>query len=406
MSLLEVSGLGKSYKTYPSRWRRLAEWLDPRGKPWHQTTWVLRDVSFRVDPGEAVGVVGINGAGKSTLLKIITGTTRATTGNVRLTGRLAALLELGMGFHPDYSGRQNVEMAALLLGHDAAEIQRAMPQIEAFAEIGAYIDQPVRVYSSGMQIRLAFAVATAWRPDILIVDEALSVGDAYFQNRSFERIREFRRLGTTLLLVSHDRQAIQSICDRALLLDSGSLVMTGSPATVMDYYNAMLADRSGRSIRQTETASGQVQTVSGSGEVLIDEISLLDSRGHAAEAVQVGESLRLQVRLQAQESVPDLVVGYMIKDRLGQAVSGTNSHQLGAQKSGLQRGESTCFEFAFPANLGEGDYSIAVAAHASDTHIERNYHWRDLALMFKVVNTDKPRFVGVSWLPTSFNRQP
>jgi lipopolysaccharide transport system ATP-binding protein len=192
MGTITVTNLGKAYKQYPSRWSRLAEWLLPGDKPRHNLHWVLQDINFTVNPGEAVGIVGINGAGKSTLLKMITGTTQPTTGSVQLTGRVAALLELGMGFHPDFTGRQNAFMAGQLLGFSVEEIARLMPNIEAFAEIGDYIDQPVRVYSSGMQMRLAFSVATATRPDILIVDEALSVGDAYFVHKSFGRIKQFR----------------------------------------------------------------------------------------------------------------------------------------------------------------------------------------------------------------------
>ena len=205
--------------------------------------WILQGIDLAIAPGETVGLIGINGAGKSTLLKILAGTTRPTTGSLHMTGRVAALLELGMGFHPDFSGRQNVHMAGQLMGLSAANLQDLMPAIEAFAEIGEYIDQPVRVYSSGMQMRLAFSIATAARPDILIVDEALSVGDAYFQHKSFDRIRQFRAQGTTILLVSHDKGVIQSICDRAILLSDGHIAMQGAPDAVMDYYNALLAER-------------------------------------------------------------------------------------------------------------------------------------------------------------------
>ena len=202
MGTIDVSGLGKAYKQYPSRWSRLAEWIIPASRPRHVDHWVLRDISFRVHPGEAVGIVGINGAGKSTLLKMITGTTQPTEGRVSVTGRVAALLELGMGFHPAFTGRQNAIMAGQLLGYTMEDLARLMPDIEAFAEIGDYIDQPVRVYSSGMMVRLAFSVATAQRPDILIVDEALSVGDTYFQHKSFDRIRSYSREGTTLCRAS------------------------------------------------------------------------------------------------------------------------------------------------------------------------------------------------------------
>lgn len=229
MGTITVSNLGKAYKQYPTRWSRLVEWLDPRRKQHHTLHWVLRDVNFTVRAGEALGIIGINGAGKSTLLKMIVGTTQPTVGSVTMTGRVAALLELGMGFHPDFTGRQNVMMAGQLLGYSVDELLALMPEIEAFAEIGEYIDQPVRVYSSGMQVRLAFSVATARRPDVLIVDEALSVGDAYFQHKSFDRIREFRTQGTTLLIVAHDKAAIQAICDHAILLNAGRLEMEGRP---------------------------------------------------------------------------------------------------------------------------------------------------------------------------------
>lgn len=211
---------------------------------------MLQDINFTVNPGEAVGIIGINGAGKSTLLKMITGTSQPTKGNVHISGRVAALLELGMGFHPDFTGRQNVYMAGQLMGLHADDISKLMPKIEAFAEIGDYLDSPVRLYSSGMQMRLAFSVATSIRPDVLIVDEALSVGDDYFQHKSFERIRDFRRQGTTLLIVSHDKQAIQSMCDRAILLNAGRIEMEGEPEAVMDYYNALLAAKQNQKVEQ------------------------------------------------------------------------------------------------------------------------------------------------------------
>ncbi|MDD5115021.1 MAG: ABC transporter ATP-binding protein, partial [Methylobacter sp.] len=227
MGTISITNLGKAYKQYPTRWSRLVEWFVPFSKPQHQLKWVLQDINFTVNPGEAVGIIGINGAGKSTLLKMIVGTTQPTTGSINITGRVAALLELGMGFHPDFTGRQNTYLAGQLLGMSVEEITNLMPEIEDFAEIGDYMDQPVRVYSSGMQMRVAFSIATARRPDVLIVDEALSVGDAYFQHKSFDRIREFRKQGTTLLIVSHDKSAIQSICDRAILLNAGKLAMQG-----------------------------------------------------------------------------------------------------------------------------------------------------------------------------------
>jgi len=398
MGEIQVQGLGKAYRQYKNRWGRLAEWLLPGQPVRHQLKWVLQDIDFEVKAGEAVGIIGINGAGKSTLLKLITGTTRPTTGSVRMSGRVAAMLELGMGFHPDFSGRQNAHMAAQLLGIGVDDISRLMPDIEAFAEIGHYIDQPVRVYSSGMQMRLAFSVATAIRPDILIVDEALSVGDAYFQHKSFDRIREFRKLGTTLLIVSHDKSAIQTICDRAILLNEGRLAMEGSPEAVMDFYNAKLADHQNQKINQIVQHDGSVQTISGTGQASIESVMLTDQNGHPVEVVELGQWVRLCVSAKAEHDLPELVLGFMIKDRLGQPIFGTNSHHCHQPLRQIGAGQQIQFVFEFNANLGPGHYSMALALHTRDTHLENNYEWRDQALIFQMVNNRQNEFVGVAWL--------
>lgn len=403
MGSITVTNIGKAYKKYPTRFGRLIEWISPVKIIRHTLTWVLRDISFTVRPGEAIGLIGINGAGKSTLLKLITGTAHPTTGSIKLTGRVAALLELGIGFHPDFSGRQNVYMSGQLLGLTVAEIERLMPEIEAFAEIGEYIDQPVRVYSSGMQMRLAFSVATAIRPDILIVDEALSVGDAYFQHKSFERIREYRKQGTTLLLVSHDKAAIQSICDRAILLNAGTILMEGKPEAVMDYYNAMLAAKDTSSVKQTESPDGLIQTVSGSGDASIIDIGLYNNEDVRTEVFNVGELANLCIKVGIASDIPEIVLGYMIKDRLGQVIYGTNTYHLDKEIKSLTSGQIISFNFSFPMNLGEGSYSIAVALHEQDTHLHKNYEWRDLALIFDIINIDKRSFVGVSWLEPEVN---
>jgi lipopolysaccharide transport system ATP-binding protein len=304
MGTISVTGVGKAYKQYPNRWSRLAEWTLPFAGKRAKLVWVLQDVSFAVGRGEAVGIVGNNGAGKSTLLKLITGTTQPTTGHVSVTGAVAALLELGMGFHPEFTGRQNAIMAAQLIGLTVPEIQALMPRIEAFAEIGDYIDQPARIYSSGMLVRLAFSVATARRPEILIVDEALSVGDAYFQHKSFDRIRELRREGTTLLIVSHDKSAIQSICDRAILLDAGRVTKEGAPEEVMDFYNATLAERERQTVRQERLPGGIVRTSSGSGEATVADIALLDDQGRRVEAIHVGQEVVLEIAVTANADLP------------------------------------------------------------------------------------------------------
>lgn len=397
--MLEASSIGKAYRDYGSEWRRVCAWFALPLRP-REEHWTLRDISFAVQSGEAIGIAGQNGAGKSTLLKIIAGTLRPTEGKVAARGRIAAILELGMGFHPELSGRQNTYHAAGLMGYSRAQTDAVIDDIEAFSEVGEYFDQPVRTYSSGMQVRVAFAVATAYRPEILIIDEALSVGDAYFQHKSFARIREFQSMGTTLLIVSHDRSAIQAICNRAILLDRGRVVRDGDPETVMDYYNALIAEKENSKIEQLFMSKGKAQTISGTGEATIDSVSLLNEDGAPQEFVSVGQVMRLRITAKIHADLPELVVGYMIKDRLGQPVFGTNTHHLERHLVTVARGSIHEFTFRFTANLGEGAYSVAVALHASSVHITRNYEWRDLALVFKVANLDQTPFVGVAWLPT------
>ncbi len=398
MTVLRVYNLGKAYKQYHDRWARLMEWCLPSNKPRHDLHWALQDINFNVDAGEAIGIVGMNGAGKSTLLKIVAGTTQATTGHVEMKGRVAALLELGMGFHPDFTGRQNVAMAGQLLGFSVDEIQALLPKIEAFAEIGNYINQPVRTYSSGMMMRLAFAVATARRPELLIVDEALSVGDSYFQHKSFSRIRKFREAGTTLLLVSHDRIAIQSICDRAIVLHEGKVVKQGSAEEAMDFYHALLYTREVDLIRQERRDHGKTQTVSGSGEISVTQVRLLNSDGKTVDAVETGSSVILEIKAQVYKSVAETVIGFLIKDRFGQLVYGINSYRLGQKIEHLSADDELVCTFEFMMNLGKGNYSITTAVTRLDSHLTDNYEWRDGSFVFSVLNTKKPDFVGSAYL--------
>lgn len=397
-SLLSVRNLGKAYRDYGSEWRRFATWIGIPARPCSEQ-WVLRGVSFEVAPGESIGIVGQNGAGKSTLLKLVTGTMRATEGTVAVHGRIAAILELGMGFDPDLTGRENVYHAAGLMGFARAAISDVMPDVEAFAEIGSYFDEPVRTYSSGMQMRVAFSVASAFRPDVLIVDEALSVGDAYFQHKCFKRIREFREQGTTLLIVSHDSGAVQSLCDRALLLEKGRLVKDGDPAAVMDLYNALIAERENSTVNVTNHASGREQTVSGTGEAVVEDIVLLNTGGETIEFVDVGQPVTLRIRVRVHADIPRLVFGYMIKDRLGQPMFGTNTHHTGQELENLQAGQCVEFRVCFPMNFGPGSYSVSTALVSTETHLVNNYEWRDLALVFNVSNLSRPVFVGTAWVP-------
>jgi lipopolysaccharide transport system ATP-binding protein len=279
-----------------------------------------------------------------------------------------------------------------------------MPWIEEFAEIGEYIEHPVRVYSSGMQMRLAFSVATARRPDILIVDEALSVGDAYFQHKSFDRIREFRKQGTTLLIVSHDKQAIQSICDRAILLGAGKLLMEGEPEAVMDYYNAMLTMDQPQSLTQTSTTAGAYQnTESGTSEAVIESVILKNTHGDILTTVSVGQEIEVHVQVQVRSDISSLVFGCGFKDRYGQMIFGTNTYHTKQELKNCKKGDRVVFVISCMANLGVGSYSMTAAIHAGDTHLSGNYHWIDRAFVFEVVNRDKCLFVGSSWNEMMFS---
>lgn len=395
MSLVSVNNVSKAFRSFSSEWKRFAGWFGLTLKA-KEETWVLKNINFEINSGEAIGIIGQNGAGKSTLLKMITGTLEPTGGSIHIDGRIAAILELGMGFNAELTGRQNVFHAAGLMGFSAEKIQQAMPDIEAFAEIGEYFDQPVRVYSSGMQVRVAFAVATAYRPEILIVDEALSVGDTYFQHKSFNRIREFQEQGTSLLIVSHDRSAIQRLCNRAILLEKGRIVKDSNPEEVFDFYNALIAEKENNTIEVTKLESGKIQTASGTGEAKVREIALY-SKGKVVEAIGVGQKVEILVRVEVCQTIDTLVFGFSIKDRLGQVMYGTNTWHTKQVINKPQLGSEYIFTMAFPANFGVGSYSVQTALVDQDTHLTANYEWIDFALLFNVVNLDKAHFAGCLW---------
>ncbi len=364
MGQIVVTNIGKAYKRYRNRWSRLLEWFDPTGRPHHEAHWVLQGVSFSVAPGEAVGIVGNNGAGKSTLLKIITGTTQPTEGAVTVSGRVAALLELGMGFHPDFTGRQNVFMAGQLLGHSAETLEQCLPAIEAFAEIGDYIDQPVRTYSSGMQVRLAFSVATAVRPDVLIVDEALSVGDSFFQHKCMQRIRKFQEQGTTLLFVSHSPDAIRMFCQRGIMISAGSIAKIGDAATVMDYYRASQVLR--------------MESFSGKQPELMESKSILDTRDSKvilanksagvinvdiianSNPVHSGDHISIRITVIFQESYYDPHIGFGIRNKMGVVIYEANTYTLKYKTRPVSAGERLSATFSFPCRLIPGTYEIMI----------------------------------------------
>jgi lipopolysaccharide transport system ATP-binding protein len=396
-AILEVDNISKSFKDYGSEWARVFSWFGLNATPTEEHK-ILKHINFSIASGEAIGIVGQNGAGKSTLLKIITGTLKPSGGAVTINGRISAILELGMGFSPDLTGRQNVYHSAGIMGFTKEQIDAAIDDLEAFAEIGEYFDQPVRTYSSGMQMRVAFGVATMYRPEILIVDEALSVGDSYFQHKSFDRIREFQEQGTSLLIVSHDRGAIQAICDRAILLEKGMVIKDGNPEEVMDFYNALIAEKENSTVKQVVKEDGKVETISGTGEATVEEIGLYNEKNELVEYVGVGDDVRLKIHIKTNQKIPQLVLGYMIKDRLGQEVFGTNTYQHEKILYDVKENHNIEYNFTFPMNLGVGSYSVAVALHSHDTHLSENYEWRDQALIFNVINIDKKEFVGITWI--------
>ncbi len=385
----------KAFRVYPSQLTRVREWLSPSATKLHKQAWVLKDITTDIKQGEAVGIVGANGAGKSTLLKIIAGITQPTEGVIRVAGRVSAMLELGMGFHPDFTGRQNVLTAGQLMGIPLQRLQALLPEIASFADIGDYIDRPVRVYSSGMQVRLAFSLATAERPDVLIVDEALSVGDAYFQHKSFERIRQLKARGTTLVLVSHDRFAMQSICDRVMLIHGGKIVRDGDPESVLDYYNATLSKT--ETIVQREQG-GRTQTVSGDGAASLTNLHLARGEDQDVDELCTGDEATLSLTVQVNEDLDRLVCGYAIRNRLGQDMYGVSTFHTGHPIGPVSAGERLKVSFRFSMNLGPGEYSIATAITGGETHLEGNHEWRDLAKVFTVVNANRKTFSGFVWL--------
>ena len=386
MGSIHVTQLGKAYKQYPTRWSRLLEWVTPFLGLRHRLKWVLQDIDFHIAAGEAVALIGVNGAGKSTLLKLITGTAQPTTGGVATQGRVAALLELGMGFHPDFTGRQNALMAGQLIGLSVEEVATLMPAIEAFADIGDYIDQPVRVYSSGMQVRLAFAVATAVRPDILIIDEALAVGDVFFQQKCFDRIRAYCQAGTTLLFVSHAMGAVYSLCNRAILISAGRIALDSTPREVIDLYNAhVLRQRDGLPAPAAPAAplsapvpaaveapaagtAGQPAAAPapapaatiGSfehGGARIDAVGLYVDDQQAATVISDRvATVRVDSRFGADYADPH--IGFQIRNARGEAVFMTNTYCMRQQVGPVRAGEAVRAEFSFKAALAPGDYTI------------------------------------------------
>lgn len=366
----------------------------------HRDFFALQDVSLQLSRGETVGIIGLNGSGKSTLLQIIAGVLQPSSGDVCVDGRVAALLELGAGFNDEFSGRENVFLNAAIWGLEKTQIEERMEEIINFSEIGEFIDQPVKTYSSGMKVRLAFSVLTQIKPDIFIIDEALSVGDAYFGHKSASYIREYVNDGGTLLLCSHDLNAVKTLCHRAILLESGRIVEEGDCERVVDYFNAIISKRKDDfKVRQYKNASGKYVTRSGSGEVVIDEFSILDEKRTETDNFHRGELLILKIKCTAIRVVDQLTAGIKICDRIGSTVFGVNSFHLEEDIRNIKKGEKLEIDFFIDLNLGPGEYSITAAIHSDDSHLKGNYDWIENMSVVRINGRKNDHFtIGTAYL--------
>lgn len=378
---ISVRQLGKAYRLYAHPRDMLLEALS--GKTRHQDFQALDGVSFEVAHGSVVGLMGRNGAGKSTLLRIIAGTLDATSGEVHTVGRIAAILELGTGFHPDYTGRENIYLGGLCLGLSRKEVQSRVDEVVAFSELQDHIDRPFRTYSSGMQARLTFSVATCVDPDILIIDEALSVGDARFQLKSFDRIREFKRRGKSILLVSHSINHITSLCDHAILLDGGKLLMQGEPNAVGNAYHELLfgvptdatvlphtVEETGETddagIPDSET-EGDREHRYGDGLARIIGFRLTDSAGQTVTRLQSCEHYVAEIVIRAMRQTEELCVGILVRNQRGQDIFGSDMAAAGGPLvAPLAPGAEVTVRVGLRANLAAGDYFFTAALARSD----------------------------------------
>jgi len=374
-----VRDVSKSYRMYPRPADRLRQAFAWGRKQYYEEFWALRDIHFEVGRGESVGIIGRNGSGKSTLLQIIAGTVAPTTGEASVRGRVAALLELGSGFHPEATGRENVFMNGAILGLSQEQIERRFDSIAAFADIGPFIEQPVKTYSSGMMMRLAFSVATAVEPEVLIVDEALAVGDMLFQHRCMERIRGLIDRGTTLLFVSHDPDAVRTLCRRGVWLEGGRQRMVGPAREVADEYMRGFAVQRNAAVIQSQRerdpapagpaddvfspVEQAAETLDGGDAVSIESVRVLNAVGQEADALGPDERFTIECRLRSSRELNHLSVGFLIRNRHGLELTGEsvfNKFQRGLR---LPAGTTRTIRFQSDNVLRSGHYSVAVRVH-------------------------------------------
>lgn len=396
--VISVRHLAKSYRIFGHPGDRLKQAVSFGFRRFYRRFTALEDVSFDIKKGETVGIIGRNGSGKSTLLQLVCGILKPSGGTVRVSGRVSALLELGAGFNAEFTGRENVYFHGTLMGFTKAQMDQRFEDIANFADIGEYIDQPVRTYSSGMFVRLAFAVAVHVEPDILVVDEALSVGDVVFQHKSKKKVQNLIDAGANLLLVSHDRNLIVSTCDRCILMHKGRVAMDGPSSEVFDYYHAMESAKSDEQISSNRLDSGRAQVVSGSGEARVVDIRLLGANSNQLGVLEVGMPIVFEFLVRAFRAIPKLVFGFVIRDRFGQSVFSTNTSRFEKSPVDVPAGAEITFKFSLRANMGAGSYSVSSFVAGSIDGFDSNYESRELAFFFEVQNVSHPLFAGTAWL--------
>jgi lipopolysaccharide transport system ATP-binding protein len=369
--IVHARGLGKCYRVYERPQDRLKQALLRGRRTYYREFWALRDVSLSVERGAAVGILGRNGSGKSTLLQLIAGILAPSEGSVEVRGRVAAMLELGSGFNPEFTGRENVFLQGAILGITKHEMETRFDDIAAFADIGAFIDQPLKTYSSGMVARLAFAVSFSVDPDVMIVDEILAVGDIGFQARCLARFRQLRDKGLTLLFVSHSPDAVRSLCDQALFLIEGKTAFVGGAERATDVYLAHVREEANRTalLHDGHSFSPHLHPAAadtgplryGSGHVRIETVQLTDRDGAPCRAFRLGDPITLEVTMRSREDVRDLSVSFLVRDMTGIDLMGTTTFDEHVTLPVLPRDRAARVRFSFENRLRPGSFGVSVA---------------------------------------------
>ena len=389
--MIEVKQLCKDFKIYPSHSARIKEIIHPFGKKYHRLFSALRNVNFSIGKGETVGIVGRNGSGKSTLLQLICSILTPTSGSVQVEGRVSALLELGAGFNPEFTGRENVYLNGSIIGLSKEYMDECFEDIVEFSGVGEFIEQPVKSYSSGMYVRLAFAVAINVRPDILIVDEALSVGDTLFQAKCYAKFNEFQENGATILFVTHSLDLINRYCNRAILLDHGNLLQVGAPKEVVDGYNRLLvASRvetvaDGSQYVNVKKDDSSVESRYGVGKVSIKKPEILSLSGGPVRNLAQGEEYEFRFNVHFNESVSKPVFSYAIKDVLGVELTGTNTLYKEIETGEVEKGDIYEVCFRQKIMLAGGGYLLSFGCAGFEDGEYTVYERRYDVLDFQVV---------------------